>query len=483
MIKHSSEQLDIINWFQIGKGNSIVRARAGSGKTYTIVQGLNKANASSALYAVFNKRNQVEAVTKITNPKVSVKTLHSVGYGFVLNNWRGVRASGFAEYGRCKQLAPDAPPMVLFQCAKLISFLKNTFITMPTLKEAIDTANVRDIDAAKHADLWTVTRLAELAINAMKLATEYPKDKFISFEDMLWLPVFMGWVKPSYMLCTIDEGQDMNFVQLTMAILCCLPNGRICIVADDKQCIYNFRGAMQNGVDTFKSKLNAKEFPLTTSYRCPKKIIALAQTIVPDIKAHENAIEGEIHNINHDKMLNDIKVNHVILSRTNAPLTKSCLALLRKGKPAYITGKDIGKMLVDLINSFEVSDINSLYNKLDLWLAVKQAKATLWNADSVAYAIDTAETIRVLAESCLTVSDIKNKIEKLFVDADSVRVPSVILSSLHKFKGLEADFINLLSWTFNNKRGGMTPSQVIEEQNILYTAYTRSKNTLIHVSE
>ncbi len=479
--KHSAEQLAIKNEFVIGRNHFLVKAVAGSSKTYTCILGINSANSPRMVYCTFNKRTQLEAAQKITNPNVQVSTYHSIGYRSLLGNWRGVKASGYAEYGRCKKIAPEAPALVHFQAAKLVSFLKNTFVKIPTLKEATDTAVLRDIDCQKHADLWTCERLAQLAIDSIKISLEYPADRQISFEDMIFIPTVLGMIKPAYTLVISDESQDLNPTQMAMLKALCEDKGRICLVGDPAQNIYNFRGSMSNSMDKFKSEFNAKEFTLSTSYRCPKVVVSLAQTLVPQIKAADNAIQGEIQNITHDKMLVDIKVNEVVLSRTNAPLAKSCLALLRKNKPAYIVGKDIGKQLIDLINSFEVNDINEFYNRLDGWLAVKRAKATLWNAGAVAHAVDTAETLRVLAESCLTVSDIKNKIEKLFVDSESVRVPSVILSTVHKAKGLEWNSVHLLSESFASRRQ-MTPEQAQEEKNIAYVAYTRSQNKLVHVA-
>ena len=114
-IKWSSEQLSIYNWFTIGSGNALLRARAGSAKTTTLVEGLNRSNVSSMLYVVFNKRNQLEAEKKITNKNVTVKTLHSLGFSYVLKNWRGVKASSYTEFSRVKTLYPDAPKQIDFE--------------------------------------------------------------------------------------------------------------------------------------------------------------------------------------------------------------------------------------------------------------------------------------------------------------------------------------------------------------------------------
>jgi superfamily I DNA/RNA helicase len=261
------------------------------------------------------------------------------------------------------------------------------------------------------------------------------------------------------------------------------PNGRACIVGDDRQNCYTFRGAMHDGLDSFKEKLSAKELTLTTSYRCPRRAIGMAQLIVPDIKAWDNAIEGEILNMNHDKMLNEIKVKSVVLSRINSQLVKTCLALLRKGKPAYCEGRDLSKTLLSLIESFETNDVSEFYSKLDAWLAAKQANATLWNSNSVANSVDIHETLRAISETCLTVDDIKKKINSLFLDADFVRVPSVVCSTTHRAKGLEWDDVYILTWTYNSGKRKLTPAEAIEESNLMYINYTRTKNRLTNVSE
>ena len=479
-IKHSNEQLSIKNEFIIGREHFMVKAVAGSSKTYTSVMGLNAANSPRMLYCVFNKKMQLEAVEKITNPKVNVATYHSIGFKILLAHWRGVRASAYTEFGRVKEIEPSAPSIVHFQAAKLVSYLKNTFATVPTVADAMKVMIARDIDTGKEI-AWAGEKLADLAVKSIKLSLEYPKNKQISFEDMIFIPIVLGMVKPAYTLVVSDESQDLNAPQMAMLKSLCEEKGRICLVGDPNQSIYNFRGTVFNSMDKFKLEFNAKEFTLSVSYRCPKKIVGLAQLTVPEIKAAPNAIDGEIATMNNDAMLAAAQVNEAILSRTNAPLAKNCLALLRKGKPAYIVGRDIGRQLISLIEGFETNDINALYTKLDAWLTVKQANANLWNSNAVAHAADTHETIRAIAENCLDVESLKNKINSLFMDSEFVRKPSVILSTVHKAKGLEWGTIYLLTESFSSGKRTLTPEQSVEERNIYYVGVTRSKNKLVNV--
>lgn len=480
VLNWTSEQKEIFGEFENGKSHFRVVARAGTGKTSTIEQGLKVAPENLISYLVFNKKLQLEAAGKITNPSVDIRTLHSLGFSFILKNWRKVKANKATEYFRIKDLQPDMPSQVMFRTAQLVSYAKNTVIA-PTIDDLIKIADMRGIDAGKEAAAWPVAMLAQTAFKSIEKSKEYSFN--ISFDDMVFLPVAMGWVKPQFDLVVVDECQDMNLPQLTMATQACRPGGRVCLVGDDRQAIYGFRGAMTNGMEVFKEKLNTKDFPLTITYRCPKKVVAYAQQIVPDIKANEAAIDGEVNIINQDKMMGIIKVKDCILSRTNAPLMKTCLSLIRKNIPAYIEGRDIGKDLITLIENIGGNTINEFLDNLIIWQGVQAAKASgTYAASKIDLVNDKVSTLQALSEACLSIDDMIKKINSLFMDSEFVKVPSVVLSTVHKAKGLEWPHTYLLSDTFKSGRRQMTAQEQREEENIYYVALTRAKNTLNFVS-
>ena len=477
----TSEQEKIFKEFETGKSHFRVTARAGTGKTTTIKEGLNHAKEEKILYLVFNKKLQLEAEQKITNQKVSVKTLHSLGYSYIARNWRKFKAGASTEFFRVKSECPEMPPFVMFQTAKLVSYLKNTVI-IPTLKDAMEQADLRGIDGgAFENEGWTVDRIAEVALKVIEKSKEYSFN--ISFDDMVYLPVALNWVKPEYDLVVIDEAQDMNLPQLTMATQACKQSGRICLVGDDRQAIYGFRGALPDGMDIFKEKLKTKEFALTVTYRCPKKVVQFAQAIVPDIRAADNAIEGELNLINEDLFLSGVRVKDAVLSRTNAPLMKQCLALLRKNIPSYCEGRDIGKTLIDLIQNLGGKTVSEFLINLEAWQGVQTAKATgKYAASKLDLVNDKVETLRCLSETVITIADLESKINSLFKDKDDVKIPSVVCSTVHRFKGLEVENSFLLMDTFQSKRRGLTPDEIKEESNIFYVGVTRCRKALNLVS-
>lgn len=80
-MRWSDQQESIFEWFQSGRGNLVVRARAGTGKTTTIIEGIKRARERNILLAAFNK--SIELAAKLGSAG-RAKTLH----GLVMRVWR-----------------------------------------------------------------------------------------------------------------------------------------------------------------------------------------------------------------------------------------------------------------------------------------------------------------------------------------------------------------------------------------------------------
>lgn len=427
-------------------------------------------------YAVFNKKNQVEAEGKISDPRVEVKTLHSLGFSYISAIWRGVKPDDAVEAERIQAVEADGvPEEPAGAIERLVGFAKNTFLGTPNIAELEALANERGIFSAmedEEINSWNVTRLAYVA----KAAMEYAKCKSdrISFNDMVWLPVALNIVKPRFDLVCVDEAQDMNLPQLEMAIRSCNVNGRICIVGDDRQAIYGFRGAASDGMELMRQRLGANTLGLTTTYRCPKAVVRIAAEIVVDYRAAQEAPEGIVLNLRYDEIAP--VVGDAILSRLNAPLMSLCLQLLRKGTPARIEGRDIGRQLVGMVRKLRAKSVPDFLRKLNAW-GDKQCKRLNCgkNAEAkVAMIQDQVATLTAVSEDASSVFDIEARINSLFQDSDKATRPAVVLSSVHKAKGLEWNKVFILSATFKKNRGQ-------EEANIFYVAVTRAKQCLTFV--
>jgi superfamily I DNA/RNA helicase len=496
----SVEQESIFEWFRDGQGNLLVRARAGCGKTTTIKAGFSHARDERMLYAVFGKRNEREAAAAITDPRVEIKTLHSLGYLFIRQIWPTAKPDNEVEMDRVRKIVGEQTPKeVKAQVLKLVKFAKNLCLGVPSMEEIMDIAEDKDIEAEQFADIenggYDRAVLCSLALRVMDLSKEQDAEGRISFDDMVWLPCSMGWVRAWFDLVVIDESQDMNLPQLMMAKGSCKPSGRICVVGDDCQAIYEFRGAASGGMDMMQQLLNAQVKGLTVTRRCAKKIVAEAAISVPDYKAADDAPEGTLEkNVGLASVLTQLQVGDAVLSRTNAPLMPLCLSLLRKGVRARIEGKDIGKALLEIVKKLNAKSVPHFMEKLNAWREKQIARALAEAGNNTVKAEakvegihDKAETLIAIAEGSSGVREIETRLNLLFKNSDEEDLPAVVLSTVHKAKGLEWTKVVLMMDTFNRKRPLSAPplspeaeqKAARQEANVLYVAKTRAKKHLI----
>src|SRR6266566_7608752 len=178
-IKWSPEQEKFVQWFRTGKGNYVVRARAGSGKTFNIIGGIDQAPEPTIIYLVFGAKNRDEAVEKISDPRVQVLSLHQAGFRFGIKKyWPKSHidrdSSNAVEWDRIRTACGgDVPDEVGSEIFKLVGFAKNVFCGVPEQDDCEALAIDRDIECeayeAPEDGGWTVSRLAEVCIEVLRL--------------------------------------------------------------------------------------------------------------------------------------------------------------------------------------------------------------------------------------------------------------------------------------------------------------------------
>lgn len=101
-----------------------------------------------------------------------------------------------------------------------------------------------------------------------------------------------------YKFILVDEYQDTNRVQHKIVQLLCGPNCNVCVVGDDSQSIYSFRGALIDNILQFKNSFpEAKLFKLTKNYRSTSNIVNIAGTL---IKKNSKRIPKEVVSVSGD---------------------------------------------------------------------------------------------------------------------------------------------------------------------------------------
>jgi superfamily I DNA/RNA helicase len=486
----SVEQDAIYGWFETSQQvleHLVVVAFAGCGKTTTIVEGVNRAPETAILVCAYNKKIAEELVARVTNPNVTVKTLHAVGYAAVRRFRERIKCDFGSERADkltdavCGRTAPDA-------IKKLVSKLhtKGREIA-PHATQLGELTNIAINFECVPDDAWQATSFnfeyVELkALEAMQLASDVKSGDTIDGSDMIFLPVRNSWLTKSYDLVVVDEAQDMTTAQLEIAQGVC--SGRICVVGDPNQAIYGFRGADSESINRLKSELNATELGLTTTYRCGRQIVALAQQFVPDFTAGPNNADGEVLDLAYDKLNATAMASDFILSRVNAPLVSIAMTLLRSGKRARVAGRDIGAGLKALVRKFRARSVPELLAKIASWekketgrLEAMLSKASNGRAKTIQAKIegikDQADMLVSLTDGSASVADVETRIDALFTDDGLGDAGLITCSSVHKAKGLEANRVFILSDTLRNHNQ--------EERNIQYVAITRAKQTLVMV--
>lgn len=478
----SKYQKKIYKWVTTGKGNCIIQAVAGSGKTTTIIEASKLIPTDKqSIFLAFNKAIANELKSRLPQ-NIQACTLHSLGLSMFANNTTARPEMKWDKLEICiskvffnNDIKEDESRYVVW-----MNFFKKI---IPLCKSNLTIVNYENLyDLAEKYNIET--EITDIMITLTKeILDKCKQDKqFIDFDDMIWMPIVNNFTIKQYDWVLVDESQDLNKAQFELIKKICGDNTRVIAVGDRQQSIYAFRGADISSMDNFKEYFNAKEFPLSICYRCPKKIVEITKEIVPIIECKKDAKDGVVEEIQHDEIIEKAQDKDLILCRTNAPLVKVAFSLIRNGKKAIIRGRDIGKNLITMINKYKVRNLDDLVEKIYTFQRLQEDKLGMIEKGTldkrkkgtILQAIDSCETLLVLSENVNSIDELKQKIETIFTDD----VSGIVCSSIHKAKGLEAETVFIIE--FDNIPHPMAKSEeeMQQEMNIKYVALTRSKNNL-----
>jgi DNA helicase II / ATP-dependent DNA helicase PcrA len=167
--------------------------------------------------------------------------------------------------------------------------LSNQQITPQTVCSRISSAKNQLILPEEYAHLaadFLDEKIGQVYAEYVKLLH---RSNAMDFDDLLVKPIELFQKHPEtlekyhhrFKFLLVDEFQDTNRAQYEVIKLLAKKHENICVVGDDAQSIYAFRGAdIRNILDFAKDYPSSQTYRLEQNYRSTKSILAIADTLI-----------------------------------------------------------------------------------------------------------------------------------------------------------------------------------------------------------
>lgn len=504
MFTPSSYQQAVFDFAQNGTGSAIVQAVAGSGKSTTLEHLAGYLPPTdTAIFMAFNKSIAKEIDARLPS-HIKGSTFHSVGFGAWMRykgvGFKAIKVNGyktrnllqamFADGGTDNRGYPtynrEAVDAYASFVQRLVGLAKNSgigFLVPDDTQSWWNLIDHHDISLDVDDPDYTEDEAIEISRKILRRGRDDDQHLEIDFDDMLYLPLVFKASFKRHDWVMIDEAQDTNAVQVALIKRMLKEQGRLIAVGDRGQAIYGFRGADSSAMDNIKRAFDCTELPLSICYRCDVQIVEAAQDYISDtILPRDDAAEGFAGCWKEDdSWVESLVPGDAILCRNVAPMIAQAYELLGKGVGCYVEGRDIGKGLIDVVEKMRENDLEKMLVKLEEWKDREVEKWTSKGQETRAGGIeDKCDCIQIIAdhldEGSRSTGDLIAQIQLMF---DEDRHGAVVLSTVHKAKGREWDRVFILN------RDTLMPSpwarqewQKVQENNLIYVAYTRAAHEL-----
>jgi DNA helicase-2/ATP-dependent DNA helicase PcrA len=319
----------------------------------------------------------------------------------------------------------------------------------------------------------------------------YIKMNLIDFDDMIYLPNKLNLPATGKNVMLVDECQDLNNAQITLIEKYYKLGARIIAVGDPRQSIYGFQYAVPECWDELKRRFNLIEIDMSYTYRCGKNIVnyIVDNGYHNNFVAYEKNSQGYVEHIKQASLVWKLQAGDLVVSRMNAPLVRLCVSLYLHKKPAKIRGRaDLFCELINMLKPYYETqndwDGQEGFNNWNQATNKKIQELKDNGQESLAEILaDKAECICILmndiGDKCSSFAMFEKSVKELFTDESD---GGIILSSIHRAKGDEADTVYVLGYSnlpYTNK--AVSDWELQQEENLLYVALSRAKNNLFLV--
>jgi hypothetical protein len=212
----------------------------------------------------------------------------------------------------------------------------------------------------------------------------------------------------------------------------------------------------------------------------------MAQSLFPDIRALDDAPIGEILQMPRDKAVQEMKPGDLVICRVNAALIPTAYDLIRRGIRPIVKGRDIGKGLIQLIDTLmkavEVipgsDDMVKIREALSIYRYEHESKLILLGdkAQGRLEALhDKCDCLIEFIRNAKSITEMRTQVEKLFSDEPGQASNAVTLGTIHRTKGLESERVFVLAPELIPHPMARRPWEVAQEKNVAWIACTRAK--------
>ena len=277
-------------------GPLLVLAGAGSGKTrvlttriaYMIKEtGIAPWNILAITFTNKAAKEMAERVEKLIGDSINdmwVRTFHSACVRILR---RDIERLGYDRSFNI--IDADDQKALVKECVKQLGFEEKTFPARSVMSE-ISFAKDNLLTPSEYEDECgsdyrkkQIARIYALYQKKLKTAND------LDFDDLIMLTVqlfkenedVLEYYRKKFRYVLVDEYQDTNHAQNELIILLCEKHRNLCVVGDDDQSIYKFRGAdIRNILDFEQIFHEAKVVRLEQNYRSTQNILDAANEVI-----------------------------------------------------------------------------------------------------------------------------------------------------------------------------------------------------------
>jgi len=282
-------------------GPSLIIAGAGSGKTrvlthkiaYLLQSGMQPWTIMALTFTNKAAREMKERISTLVDPQAASRlwmgTFHSIFFRILRAESEAVGfPSGFTIYDSadsrsliktiCKEMGLDDKIYKVKAVQARISSAKNDLISPEAYAgnaERIKEDIISKKPLIKEIYLRYVVRC--------RLAAAMDYDDLLFQTNILFRdhPEILANYQERFSFILVDEYQDTNFSQYLIVKKLAEKHHRVCVVGDDSQSIYSFRGANIDNILNFKKTYTeGKLFKLEQNYRSTQTIVNAANSLI-----------------------------------------------------------------------------------------------------------------------------------------------------------------------------------------------------------